>query len=87
MKKLQLLFLWILMLALCGCGKKEEQAEIPETGEMFEESIDEYAGKTTTLEFVPFSMHQYVGEQKNIKITEDEVVSVEWITEDAIAEE
>lgn len=55
--------------------------------DVFWGKYDEYAGKTTTLEFVPFSMHQYVGEQKNIKITEDEVVSVEWITEDAIAEE
>ena len=36
MKKLQLIFLWILIIALCGCGKKEEQGEIPEMGEPME---------------------------------------------------
>ena len=44
----------------------------------------EYSSRTISFELVPFSMHQYVGEQKNIEITEDEVVSVEWITEEQL---
>lgn len=36
MKKLQLIFLWILMIALCGCGKKAEQGEIQAMGEPME---------------------------------------------------
>lgn len=44
----------------------------------------EYSSRTISFELVPFSMHRYVGEQKNIEITEDEVVSVEWITEEQL---
>ena len=47
----------------------------------------EYSNRITTLEFVPFSMYQYAGEQRNIEITEDEVVSVEWITEEQLSDE
>ena len=43
--------------------------------DVFWSKYDEYGSKTTTLEFVPFSMYQYVGEQRNIEITEDEAVS------------
>ena len=32
-------------------------------------------------------MYQYAGEQRNIEITEDEVVSVEWITEEQLTDE
>ena len=52
--------------------------------DVFWSKYDEYGSKTTTLEFVPFSMYQYAGEQRNIEITEDEVVSVEWITEEQL---
>ena len=50
----------------------------------FWSKYDEYGSRTTTLEFVPFSMYQYVGEQRNTEITEDEVVSVEWITKEQL---
>ena len=36
MKKSQLIFLWILMIGLCGCGKKEEQGEILMIGKSME---------------------------------------------------
>ena len=55
--------------------------------DVFWSKYDEYGSKTTTLEFVPFSMYQYAGEQRNIEITEDEVVSVEWITEEQLTDE
>jgi len=44
----------------------------------------EYSNRTISFELLPFSMYQYVGEQKNIEITEEEVVSVEWITEEQL---
>jgi len=64
----------------------EWEASVSEEVEedVFWSKYDEYGSKTTTLEFVPFSMHQYVGEQRNIEITEDEVVSVEWITKEQL---
>ena len=52
--------------------------------DVFWSKYDEYGSRTRTLEFEPFSMYQYVGEQKNIEITEDEVVSVEWITREQL---
>ena len=52
--------------------------------DVFWSKYDEYGSRTITLEFEPFSMYQYLGEQKNIEITEDEVVSVEWITEEQL---
>jgi len=52
--------------------------------DVFESKYDEYGSRTITLEFEPFSMYQYVGEQRNIEITEDEVVSVEWITKEQL---
>lgn len=55
--------------------------------DVFWSKYDEYGSKTTTLEFVPFSMYQYAGEQRNIEITEDEVVSIEWITEEQLTDE
>ena len=41
MKKLQLIFLWILMIVLCGCSKKADPEQLSE--EMFEDLIDKYA--------------------------------------------
>lgn len=52
--------------------------------DVFWSKYDEYGSRTISFELVPFSMYQYVGEQKNIEITEDEVVSVEWITEEQL---
>lgn len=46
----------------------------------FWSEFDAYGSRTIRFEVVPFSKYQYVGEQKNIEITEDEVVSVEWIS-------
>jgi len=43
----------------------------------------EYDSRTRTLEFVPFSMYQYSGEQTDVIITED-VVTIEWITEEQL---
>ena len=55
--------------------------------DVFWSKYDEYGSRTISFELVPFSMYQYVGEQKNIEITEDEVVSVEWITEEQLTDE
>ena len=52
--------------------------------DVFWSKYDEYGSRTITLEFEPFSMYQYVGEQRNTEITEEEVVSVEWITEEQL---
>ena len=52
--------------------------------DVFWSKYDEYGNRTTTLEFVPFSMYLYAGEQKNTEITENEVVSVEWITKEQL---
>ena len=37
----------------------------------FWSKYDEYGSRTISFELVPFSMYQYVGEQKNIEITEE----------------
>ena len=55
MKKLQLIVLWILMIALCGCGKKEEQIDKytnqePETTEALTETDTESAEPETNHE-------------------------------------
>ena len=52
--------------------------------DVFWSKCDEYGGRTISFELMPFSMYQYVGEQKNIELTEDEVVSVEWITQEQL---
>lgn len=52
--------------------------------DVFWGKYDEYGSRTISFELVPFSMYRYVGEQKNIEITEDEVVSVEWITKEQL---
>lgn len=50
----------------------------------FWSKYEEYGSRIISFELVPFSMYQYVGEQRNIEITEDEVVSVEWITKEQL---
>jgi len=52
--------------------------------DVFWSKYDEYGSRTISFELVPFSMYQYVGEQRNTEITEDEVVSIEWITEEQL---
>ena len=52
--------------------------------DVFWSKYNEYGSRTISFELVPFSMYQYVGEQKNTEITEDEVVSVEWITKEQL---
>ena len=52
----------------------------------FWSQFDAYGSRTISFELVPFSAYQYAGVQKNIEVTEDEILSAEWMTAEQLAD-
>jgi len=65
-------------------GEWEASASEELEEDVFWSQYDAYGSKTKTLEFTPFAMYQYTGEQTDVASAEAEAVSVEWITEEQL---